>query len=122
MDDAGGVIDLADGRQIAYGERGVPDGIPLVSLHGLPGGTHPIGFDPAALEAAGVRVITPARPGFASSTRHEGRTLLDWGRDVGELADKLGIDRFALAGASRRRAEHHGLQRRCWGIGSGASD
>lgn len=94
------VIELADGRDIAYGETGEPDGIPIVMIHGIPGGTRFPGFDPDAVAAAGARVFTPARPGFAASTRQPGRTLLDYGRDIGEFADQLGLDRFAIVGVS----------------------
>ena len=49
---------------------------------------------------AGVDVVAIDRPGFGGSTFVRGRTLLDWPRDVEALADRLGLDRFAVAGYS----------------------
>jgi len=54
----------------------------------------------AAGRATGARLIAVDRPGMGLSDPKPGRTLLDWPRDVAELADSLGIDRFAVAGVS----------------------
>jgi pimeloyl-ACP methyl ester carboxylesterase len=48
----------------------------------------------------GIRVIAPDRPGFGLSTYKPRRTILDWPDDVVELADALGIERFAVMGVS----------------------
>jgi pimeloyl-ACP methyl ester carboxylesterase len=45
-------------------------------------------------------MIAPDRPGYGLSAFQEDRTYLDWSDDVGELADQLGIDRFAVQGWS----------------------
>jgi pimeloyl-ACP methyl ester carboxylesterase len=50
--------------------------------------------------AKGVRLISPDRPGMGLSTYQAGRRLLDWPRDVRELTDSLGIERFAVMGWS----------------------
>jgi pimeloyl-ACP methyl ester carboxylesterase len=50
--------------------------------------------------AAGVRVITPDRPGYRLSDPLPGRTLLDWPADVAELAAALGLERFAITALS----------------------
>jgi pimeloyl-ACP methyl ester carboxylesterase len=47
-----------------------------------------------------VRLIIPDRPGFGLSSFKPKRTLLDWPADVIELADALGLGRFAVAGVS----------------------
>ena len=45
-------------------------------------------------------MIVPDRPGFGLSDFQEDRTYLDWPEDVRELADQLGIDRFAVLGCA----------------------
>ncbi len=52
------------------------------------------------LRDAGIRLICPDRPGYGLSTFQPRRRLIDWPRDVFELADHLGIDRFAVMGVS----------------------
>jgi pimeloyl-ACP methyl ester carboxylesterase len=48
----------------------------------------------------GIRLLAPDRPGVGLSTRQPGRRLLDWPDDIRELADRLGLDRFASLGWS----------------------
>jgi pimeloyl-ACP methyl ester carboxylesterase len=48
----------------------------------------------------GIRMIALDRPGYGLSDFQEDRTYLDWPDDVSELADQLGIDRFAVLGWS----------------------
>jgi pimeloyl-ACP methyl ester carboxylesterase len=93
-------MELADGRELAWGEMGAPDGYPVLVFHGTPGSRHQVLFDPAPAVAAGVRVIAPDRPGYGLSTYHRGRTLEGWAGDVAALADHLGLDRFAVMGIS----------------------
>ena len=91
---------LPDGRTLAYVECGAPDGRPVFSFHGLPGSRlqrHP---DESIARGAGARVIHVDRPGFGRSTPRPGRTLADWPHDVAALADRLGLERFAIAGTS----------------------
>jgi pimeloyl-ACP methyl ester carboxylesterase len=47
-----------------------------------------------------VRLIAPDRPGYGLSTFDPSRSYESWARDVGELADHLGLDRFAVVGHS----------------------
>jgi pimeloyl-ACP methyl ester carboxylesterase len=48
----------------------------------------------------GVRLIVVERPGFGISDFKPGRSLLDYARDVAELADALELRRFCIAGVS----------------------
>jgi pimeloyl-ACP methyl ester carboxylesterase len=48
----------------------------------------------------GIRMIAIDRPGYGLSDFQEARTYLDWPNDIGELADHLGVDRFAVLGWS----------------------
>jgi pimeloyl-ACP methyl ester carboxylesterase len=92
-------IRLRDGRALAYAECGDPDGFPVISCHGTPSCRLPGGWE-AAAEAAGARFVQPDRPGYGRSDFHPNLTLLEWARDVAELAESLGLDRFAVVGTS----------------------
>jgi len=89
-----------DGRTLCFAEWGDPDGFPVFSLHGTPGGRlsrHP---DESKYAEAGARVITYDRPGYGGSDRHAGRAVVDCVGDVASIADRLGIDRFSVTGGS----------------------
>lgn len=93
-------IELPDGRTLAYLDLGDPDGRVVVSNHGgLSSRLDVLPADEAA-RAAGIRLLSPDRPGIGGSTRKAGRTLLDWPTDVAELADRVGVDRFSVLGWS----------------------
>lgn len=92
------LLRLPDGRIIEYAERGEPDGFPVFYFHGTPSNHREAEF--ASPESLGIRLITPDRPGAGRSTPVVGRRLLDWPGDVVQIADALGIDRFAVVGAS----------------------
>lgn len=91
---------LPDGRRLGFTEFGDPLGIPLFAFHGTPGSRlmFRLVHEPARLLC--LRIIAPDRPGFGLSDYQENRTLADWTRDVRALADKLGLDRFGVAGIS----------------------
>jgi pimeloyl-ACP methyl ester carboxylesterase len=93
-------IVLRDGRALTYGEMGDPSGTPALLFHGTPGSRHQVMVDDAPMVAAGVRCIAPDRPGYGGSTYAKHRRLVDWADDVAELADHLGLDRFAVLGVS----------------------
>jgi pimeloyl-ACP methyl ester carboxylesterase len=94
-----GVARTADGRDLAFCEWGSPTGSPVFFLHGTPGSRY---FRHAGGEydRIGMRVITFDRPGYGRSTRLPGRTVAGGAGDVAAVADHLGLDRFAVIGAS----------------------
>ena len=53
-----------------------------------------------AANRLGLRVIALDRPGIGYSDPRTGDRLLDWPADVAEVADQLGIERFAVQGMS----------------------
>jgi pimeloyl-ACP methyl ester carboxylesterase len=94
------VINLPDGRRLAYAEYGDRDGAPVFLFHGLPGSRLSWGLLPGDPIPAGVRVVAPDRPGYGRSDPKPHRTLLDWADDVEQLADALGIADFVMVGVS----------------------
>lgn len=92
-------VRLRDGRVLAYAEAGPPHGVPVVSCHGTPSCRFPGSWAEAA-EAAGARFIQPDRPGYGRSDFNPGQSLLEWSRDVAELADARGLGRVAVVGTS----------------------
>jgi len=91
---------LRDGRILGYAEYGDPDGAPAFFFHGMPGSRLAGAAGHEAAVRHGVRVISPDRPGYGLSTFQPKRTFLDWPGDVTQLADSLGIARFAVVGVS----------------------
>jgi pimeloyl-ACP methyl ester carboxylesterase len=92
-------ITLSDNRLLAYAEYGDPHGRPVFFFHGMPGSRF---FRPPdeITEKMGVRLITTDRPGYGLSTFQPGRRILDWPADIAQLADHLGIHKFAVSGHS----------------------
>ncbi len=96
----GKTLTLRDGRTLGYAEYGDPRGTPVFLCHGTPGSRldrHP---DETIATSLGVRLIVPDRPGYGLSSFQTGRSLLDWPADLDQLADSLGIGRFAVVGVS----------------------
>lgn len=94
-----GRVELPDGRTLAYGRFGDPDGAPLLLLDG-PGSRVVAHFAHEPAVTAGVHVVAPDRPGMGDSDPRPGRTIPDWTEDAAALADHLGWDRFAVLGVS----------------------
>jgi pimeloyl-ACP methyl ester carboxylesterase len=98
---AGGeVLRLRDGRRLGFAERGDPGGAPAFDFHGNPGSRLSFWGDEEVVRSEGVRLIGVDRPGIGLSDPQPGRRVVDWPRDVAELADALGIGSFAVVGHS----------------------
>jgi pimeloyl-ACP methyl ester carboxylesterase len=95
-------VRLRDGRSLAYAEFGNPGGRPIIHCHGAPSSRveGDLLFDSAAAAELGVRIIIPDRPGMGRSDFKPGRRIVDWPSDVLELADDLGLEKFAVLGES----------------------
>ena len=93
-------ITLKDGRMLGYAEYGSGEGKPVFYFPGNPA-SRLDGWrldEPAKRVKA--RIIALDRPGIGLSDFKAGRRYLDWPDDVSELADNLGINRFAVLGLS----------------------
>ena len=85
---------------MAYADIGDPDGYPVLSCHG--GLTSRLDVAPVhqAASRAGVRIVSPDRPGVGRSDRLPGRTVGAWVADATALAEHLGMEQFSVLGWS----------------------
>jgi pimeloyl-ACP methyl ester carboxylesterase len=93
-------ITLPDGRRLSWHEFGDPDGAPVIYMAGTPVSGLGGGFYDESARAAGLRWISPDKPGYGGSDYHRQRSLTSWADDLAVLAGHLGLVRFALAGES----------------------
>lgn len=100
QDIGGETIQLRDGRLLGYAEWGDASGHPLLYFHGFPGSRVEGRVGDQAAKATGVRVIALDRPGMGLSDFQPARSILDWPADVSQVADALGLERFAVLGIS----------------------
>ncbi len=91
---------LPDGRRLAFNEYGDTSGVPVINCHG--GLTSRLDVERCSDVArrAGVRIISPDRPGIGRSDPKPDRTLLGWADDVDALAHAIGLGRFGVLGWS----------------------
>lgn len=93
-------LTLADGRTLAFDSYGDPDGLPVIFSHGFSDSRLIRNPDADLTASLGVRIIAADQPGVGGSSPRPGRTMADWGPDMEQLADHLGLERFAVAGHS----------------------
>ncbi|MEO7429306.1 MAG: alpha/beta hydrolase [Acidimicrobiales bacterium] len=94
------LLQLPDGRTLAYDDVGDPRGTPVVYLHGTPDSRlarHP---DDSVNSAEGIRLLAVDRPGAGDSDLNPRATLSSLGTDLVHLLDGLGIERAVLLGWS----------------------
>ena len=91
---------LSDGRLASYLSIGPPDGKPIFFFHGSPGSRLESLAIQNAAYAFNYRIIAPERPGMGHSSFNPGYTLLGYTRDIVELADGLGFQKFGVMGHS----------------------
>jgi pimeloyl-ACP methyl ester carboxylesterase len=91
---------LADGRTMKWSEFGAPDGAPVLSCHG--GLLCRFDVEPWAADfaAAGIRVLSPDRPGVGGSDRAPDHSTADWVDDALQLLDSLELERVGVTGWS----------------------
>ncbi|MGJ4843205.1 alpha/beta fold hydrolase [Leifsonia sp. Le1] len=90
-----------DGRTVRFFDSGASGaGATVLWHHGTPQTGAIIAPIAAAAEAAGLRVVSVARPGYPGSAERPDRSVADAAADALLVLDELGIDRFATVGAS----------------------
>ncbi|SCD37823.1 Pimeloyl-ACP methyl ester carboxylesterase [Streptomyces sp. BpilaLS-43] len=94
---------LADGRRVRMYDTGGPDSGHRLTVfwhHGTPNvGSPPAPLFPAA-DRLGIRWVSYDRPGYGGSTARPGRVVASVADDVAQVADALGVGRFAVMGHS----------------------
>lgn len=93
---------LADGRHLSVHDSGgePSSGLTVVWHTGSPQTGALIAPVVEAAERRGVRLVSYGRPGYADSTRRIGRDVASAASDVDQFTTVLGVDRFAVMGAS----------------------
>jgi pimeloyl-ACP methyl ester carboxylesterase len=99
------MVQNANGRTLCFAEWGDLSGRPVFSLHGTPGcrllsRRKAVGGFEDLMRLLGVRLISFDRPGYGGSERQRARSVADTAADVETIANRLGIDRFAVEGSS----------------------
>lgn len=94
------IIELPRGQQLAIVEFGDPEGTPVIFCHGWPASRLQGGLLHEYACELGARIISPDRPGVGLSPAQPGRTLADWPKLLGELADAIGLEQFRVLGVS----------------------
>lgn len=96
-----GTVGLPDRRRLGFAEFGPPGGRAIVWLHGTPGARRQVPAEARIkAEEHGLRIIGIDRPGIGSSTPHLYDDVGAFTADLDIVADRLGLDRFAVIGLS----------------------
>jgi pimeloyl-ACP methyl ester carboxylesterase len=93
------IVTTPDGRDLALCLWGDPQGAPIFWLHGTPG-SRMFRYPSDCYQRYRLAVCSYDRPGYGLSTRRRGHTQAQNVDDVVAIADALGWERFAVAGAS----------------------
>jgi pimeloyl-ACP methyl ester carboxylesterase len=96
-------VELGHGRIVrAYDTAGgaAGDAFTVVWHHGSPQTGAPLAPMVAAATRRGIRLVSYGRPSYGGSTPHIGRSVASAAADTAQVADALGISRFAVMGAS----------------------
>ena len=93
---------LRDGRTVRVhdGDPDAADAFALFWHHGSPQTGALLEPLQAAAAERGIRLLSYARPSYGGSTPRPGRDVASAAADVAQVADALGITRFAVMGAS----------------------
>lgn len=83
---------------LAWEDAGDLQGAAIVYCHGVPGSRRQraVFMPDALLRRAGVRMITPDRPGCGKSTFQPDRTIDEWSEDIQAITSQLQLDRYAV--------------------------
>ncbi len=96
-------VRLTDGRLVRVYDAGGPDAPDALTLfwhHGSPQTGAPLEPLMSAAAARRIRLLSYGRPSYGGSSPNPGRNVASAAADVAQIADALGIARFAVMGAS----------------------
>jgi pimeloyl-ACP methyl ester carboxylesterase len=89
-----------DRGEILVEDGGRLDGLAVVVHPGSPGSRLLYGAGTQLAARCGLRVLSFDRPGYGSRPAVPGRTIADTAVETGMIADRLGLERFAVWGFS----------------------
>src|SRR4029077_159835 len=84
-----GVLELSDGRELAWRWWGDEGGIPVLRIQGPPASRLSRNPDATVQRELGVRYLMADRPGYGGSTRKPGRGIADIADDLVALLDSF---------------------------------
>ncbi|MCK5632088.1 alpha/beta hydrolase [Candidatus Bathyarchaeota archaeon] len=93
-------IQLSDSRLLGYAEYGPPTGVPLFYFHGYPGSRLEAVIVEPESKDLNAHLIAIDRPGMGLSDYQNKRRILDFPRDVQELAAHLQLTNYGVLGVS----------------------
>lgn len=94
----GRILRVHDSGADAAGDR--PDAVTVLWHHGSPQTGAPLEPLLRAAAVRGIRLVSYGRAGYGGSSPQPGRSVASAADDVGQLADALDLQRFAVMGAS----------------------
>lgn len=98
---SGSDVGLRDERTVrVYDTGGEPDALAIVWHHGSPQTGALLEPLLAAAAVRGIRLVSYGRPSYGGSSPLPGRDVASAAGDVAQIADHLGLRRFAVMGAS----------------------
>ncbi len=92
--------EVEDGRTVGYCVYGPADGVPVLFLHGTPGGRLARAADEELYDRLGVRLLVPSRPGYAGTSPLPGRRVVDVVGDLTAVLDVEQVERAVVVGGS----------------------
>ena len=93
-------IILNNGRKLGFAEYGPSTGQPVFHFHGSASSRLERPASESMLHELGIRFLSVDRPGHGLSDYQPDRRLLDWAKDVQQLADHLELEAFYVEGYS----------------------
>ena len=94
------LVRLPSGRRFCVAEFGDPSGIPVLAFHGAPACRLMFDVTDGVARSLGLRIVAFDRPGYGHSPLDYGASLATRTEAFVELANELGLDRFAVLGVS----------------------
>ncbi|MCH9808369.1 MAG: alpha/beta hydrolase [Alphaproteobacteria bacterium] len=96
----GDFVELVDGRRFGVAQFGAENGLPVLALHGAPASRLMFDIADGPAKKSGLRLYCPERPGYGITPADSGATLKSRAQDLAAIADRLGLERFAVLGVS----------------------
>ena len=93
-------VELADGRCFGLARYGAENGLAVLALHGAPASRIMFDVTDAAAKKLTLQIYCPERPGYGVTPKDEAPTLETRVADLEAIADRLGLQRFAVLGVS----------------------